>query len=131
MQTTLGPSLGRSLACSNAPVARQALSQHASLNLTAGLAPAPLGDDAASTTLRSIPLFSPSLTPLSGLELLTAVAEGAKDPPAGIVATTSASRQPLLPKGMYNPAASLPPRLVKRILDLEFVEMAEISIDEV
>ncbi len=31
--------------------------------------------------------------------------------------------------GAYNPAAALPAKVVKRILDLDFVEMSEISID--
>ena len=35
----------------------------------------------------------------------------------------------LLTRGPFNPAAMLPPKLVKRILDLEFVEMAELTVD--
>ena len=33
-------------------------------------------------------------------------------------------------RGPYTPAALLPPKLVKKILDLEFVEMAEITLDD-
>jgi hypothetical protein len=36
----------------------------------------------------------------------------------------------LLNSGPYNPAAVLPPKVAKRILDLEFVEMSEISLDD-
>ena len=31
--------------------------------------------------------------------------------------------------GPYNPAASLPPKVVKRVLELEFIEMAELKAD--
>ena len=36
----------------------------------------------------------------------------------------------LLSKGPYNPTAVLPPKVTKNILDLEFVEMSEISLDD-
>ena len=32
--------------------------------------------------------------------------------------------------GPFNPAAHLPPEVVEKILNLEFVEMAELTIDE-
>ena len=32
--------------------------------------------------------------------------------------------------GPFNPAASLPPKVVKKILDLEFVEISELTIDD-
>ena len=36
----------------------------------------------------------------------------------------------LLNSGPYNPAAVLPPKVAKRMLNLEFVEMSEISLDD-
>ena len=39
------------------------------------------------------------------------------------------SRQSLHNRGPYNPAATLPPKMVKKILALEFVEMAELRAD--
>ena len=36
---------------------------------------------------------------------------------------------PLMGPGPFNPVAVLPTRVVKRILDLEFLEMAEVSLD--
>ena len=80
--------------------------------------------------LSSLPIFSPSQPRSSGLDLLAAAAsaEGTSShPPAG----SSHSATPhLLDKGPFNPAASLPTKVVKRILELEFVEMAELSIED-
>ena len=32
--------------------------------------------------------------------------------------------------GPYNPAAAIPARIVKRILELDFIEMSEITMDD-
>ena len=42
----------------------------------------------------------------------------------------NSSGSSILQPGPYNPAATLPCKLVKKILDLEFVEMADISLDD-
>ena len=54
---------------------------------------------------------------------------------AAAAATGSASTPMVKPvqaltfPGPYNPAASLPAKIVKQILDLEFVEMSEVGVD--
>jgi hypothetical protein len=49
-------------------------------------------------------------------------------------ATPPATKHPaansLLTDGPFNPAAFLPPKVVKKILELEFVEMSEISVND-
>ena len=51
------------------------------------------------------------------------------------MAASTATSNPSLPAaaltaaGPYNPAASLPPKVVKKVLDLEFVEMTELRAD--
>ena len=86
----------------------------------------------------TLPTFIPTVwghTALTPLQLLAAAASRA--PPAG--STTPATLPPvaglgqpsLSQPGTYHPAATLPPKVVKRILDLEFVEMSEISIDDI
>ena len=39
-------------------------------------------------------------------------------------------RPPITTPGPFNPAASLSPKVVKRILELEFVEMSEMMVDD-
>ena len=79
-----------------------------------------------TATLPALPTFTPSLTAPSGLELLAAAASSAP---------TVAKSTPLIPAGNlstpgpYNPTAALPQRVVKKILDLEFVEMADLTTD--
>ena len=76
----------------------------------------------ASAALR-LPIFTPSS---SGLDLLASAAAQASPPnhtlscPLQLLAISAT--------GPFNPAASLPLKVVKKILELEFVEMAEISI---
>ena len=66
----------------------------------------------------------------SGLQLLAAAATAAqgkgKAKPKPPAAPTSLLRAP----GPYNPAASLPPKIVKKLLELEFVEMSELTIND-
>ena len=77
---------------------------------------------AESLLMHNLPLFNTagSATGHSGLDLL-AVGAGAKTIPPS---------QPRFDKGPFNPAASLPLKVVKRILDLEFVEIVEVLVDE-
>ena len=72
-----------------------------------------------------MPTFLPTPAAAQGLELLaaTAAASSSKDPSSAIP-THSLARSV-----HFNPAASLQAKLVRRILDLEFVEMSEISVD--
>ena len=76
--------------------------------------------------LPTLPTFS-SPAAFSGLDLLAVAAASANGgpgaPPPGQVAAT------LSAMGPYNPAASLPPRIAKKVLDLEFVEMSELRGD--
>ena len=80
------------------------------------------------STLPTLPTFTPSFATLNGLELLAT---------AATVLPTVAKPTPPTPEGNYNqstpgpynPAAALPQRMVKKILDLEFVEMAELTND--
>ena len=66
-----------------------------------------------------LPLFSPGLGAAHGLDMLAAAAANKSQ-----AQTTDAPTMPLLAKpGPFNPAASLAPKVVKRILDLDFVEM--------
>lgn len=77
-----------------------------------------------------VPTFDPAhgATNPGGLELLAAAAVSPHIPPGDttdLAAVAAAINKP----GPYNPAATLPSRIVKRILDLEFVEMAELKGD--
>ena len=74
-----------------------------------------------------MPVFPRSSTTTSGLDLLASAA-GVSGEGAGKT-TPSGAESSLGKAGPYNPAAALPPRVVKKILDLEFVEMAELSAD--
>ena len=74
----------------------------------------------------TLPLFSPSDT-TNGLELLAAaVTENTGNYTAGTTTALLLSRP-----GPFNPAASLSPKVAKRILDLEFVEMLEVTVDDI
>ena len=75
----------------------------------------------AAGVLPTLPLFSPATAPARGLDLLAAAA--AADKPDPVV--------PLVGKpGPFDPAASLAPKVVKNIFDLEFVKMAELTVDD-
>ena len=67
-----------------------------------------------SQATMGLPLFSPEQVAANGLGLLAALA-----------------LSPLSKPGPYNPAASLAPKVLKRILDLDFVEMSEVTVDDV
>ena len=81
----------------------------------------------AGTVLSSMPTFTPSAASAQGLDLLAAATA------ASSLSNHSTARVSTLPSvssfAPFNPAASLPAKLVKRILDLEFVEMSDITTD--
>ncbi len=84
-------------------------------------------DNASVPTL--YPLFNPDPAAVPGLELLAAAAASTEaqvtkgnNPPA--------THSTVIPQGPFNPAASLPMKVVKKILDLEFIEMSEVTIDD-
>ena len=73
------------------------------------------------------PLFTPDQVTTASLGLLTAAAAPEK---AGT--GPGAPIRALLSKpGPHNPTASLAQKVVKRILNLEFVEMPEVTLDDV
>ena len=79
--------------------------------------------------LPPVPSFTPSGGPAeSSLDILADAALGASAHDATIKPSSSAGRS-LHTTGPYNPAATLPPRVVKKILQLEFVEMSELRAD--
>ena len=87
--------------------------------LTAGTTPDLPG------TLHSWPLFTQSAGVTHGLQLLAAAATASKHTTTPV----DPSLIPLAVRGPFNTAASLPLEVVKRILDLEFVEIFELAID--
>ena len=83
----------------------------------------------------TIPHFTPSGGSGTGLDVLASAALSANPgndlaPPTstGLATPKDKLAGPHTP-GPYNPAASLPPKVVKKILALEFVEMAELRAD--
>ena len=64
--------------------------------------------------LGTVPSAAPGLPPTSS---------------AALVHLPSVPATVLSAPGPYNPAASLPPKVVKKVLGLEFVEMAELKAD--
>jgi len=80
-----------------------------------------------------VPTFSASPTGHTGLELLATAALTGNPPEKHGAATVAALSHPeqalLSAPGPYNPAAAVSGKVVKRILDLEFVEMSEITSD--
>ncbi len=73
----------------------------------------------------TMPVFAPSGVAAQGLNLLAAAAAATGGASTPIVKPVQALTFP----GPYNLAASLPAKIIKRILDLEFVEMAEVGVD--
>ena len=82
----------------------------------------------------SLPTFTPERQGTAGLHLLASVASLAhteampqpKPPPQGYAVPPPA----LSSLGPYNPVAVLPSKLAKRILELDFIEISEISLDD-
>ena len=93
---------------------------------------APTGDESSGQDgvdpQRTLPLFDPGSQSSAGLDLLAAAAAAKK----GKSDRIQTAPLPLLTQpGPSNPAAALSMKVVKRILDLEFVEMSEVTIDDV
>ena len=92
------------------------------------------------TQLPMLPTFTPAGGSISGLDVLATAAlfqpgpQGTQATP-NLTQSESQGPQPavraaqLHTPGPYNPAAALPPKVVKRILALEFVEMSELRAD--
>ena len=78
----------------------------------------------APAHLPQLPTFIPATAPSAGLELLI----GQTTPQIDHVQHRAAPPDLHRP-GPYNPAAPLPPKVVRRILALEFIEMAELRAD--
>ena len=85
-----------------------------------------LGEMPDLSQLPVLPTFTPSPT-ASGLDILAAAA--ASNRVGSGVTTPWPIAAPLTSPGPYNPAASLSPKVVKKILDLEFIEMSELRGD--
>ena len=97
----------------------------------AGSSGASLGALPDPTSLPPLPSFEPADGSSSGLGILAAATATSKrhdgrsrdsDPAPPVSAALHAA-------GPYNPASTLPPKVVKRILALEFVEMSELRGD--
>ena len=86
----------------------------------------------SASSLPTVPVFTPAPTTIhSGLDLLASAATAGGyssllTPAAGFEPPRPAVTAP----GPFNPAASLSPKVVKRILELEFVEMSEVTVDD-
>ena len=121
---TLGP-LARSSLGAPRPPAR-CHSHHTCPHFIAGSG---LGDMPHPDQLPDLPTFTPTGSP--GLDMLASAGshhhtDKGLQPASGDGAAVS---QSLHSKGPYNPAATLPPKVVKKLLSLEFVEMAELRAD--
>ena len=85
------------------------------------------GAPPASSDPPTLPLFDPGSTTVNGLRILADVAAAAKG--------RNILPQALLPlltqPGPFNPATALSAKIAKKILDLEFVEMSEVTVDNV
>ena len=80
--------------------------------------------------LTGVPTFNPGVSTGSGLDLLALAATSTLEGKDVDTPARKASGTALHVPGPYNPAAVIPSKVVKKILDLEFVEMAEITLDE-
>ena len=102
---------------------------HFSLCPRSGVYSAGTHATAGQDPLNDTPTFNPGLAASSGLQLLAAAATTAQGKAKLPLAPATAI--PLLrAPGPYNPAASLPPKIVKKLLELEFVEMSELTIND-
>lgn len=78
--------------------------------------------------LRGVPTFTPS-SPSSGLDVLATAALADPASHSGADPGSSLATHSFHSRGPYNPTAALPPRIVKKLLALEFVEMSEFRAD--
>ena len=77
--------------------------------------------------LPSLPSFTPSGGPAT--TPLDILAEAALEPTAPLTPDLSGLGKALHSAGPYNPAATLPPKVVRKMVSLEFVEMSEMRAD--
>ena len=82
--------------------------------------------------LLAMPTFASSNPRLStGLAAAAAASEQPNTQPAGDGRGSSSNAlEAFNQAGPFNPVASLPTKLVKRILNLEFVDMSEVTVDD-
>ena len=96
-----------------------------SLILALGLMP-------SASSLPTVPVFMPAPTTIhSGLDLLARAATAGSY--LSLLTPTAGSEPPwpaVTAPGPFNPASSLSPKVVKCILELEFVEMPEVTVDD-
>ena len=96
------------------------------------LLPPPGTAEAGAGLPPTLPVFTPAGGPQSamGLNLLASVAIGTPNPHTTGTKTDPAATVQLHAKGPYNPAALLPTKVAKKVLELEFVEMTEITLND-
>ncbi len=75
----------------------------------------------------TVPTFLPTAPVGSGLDLLAAAALA---PKPGVASTIAPVAPPTADRGPYNPIALVSARVAKKIMELEFVEMAEIVAED-
>ena len=81
--------------------------------------------DLVAHTLEDLPLFTADASASFGLDMLaSATLESSKLYPL------TADPKAITGLGHFTPVASLPIKLVKKILELEFVDMVEITADD-
>ena len=80
-------------------------------------------------SLPEMPTFNPVQNDTSGLKLLAAAAASSSASSSSPTVIVASPGQSLMSLGPFNLVASLPMKLVKRILDLEFIEMVELTVD--
>lgn len=101
--------------------------------LTTGRITSGLGEIPDPTRLPAIPTFTLGTGSTTGSDILAALTNGqpplSDSQPAGGDTAPPSSPHSLHTMGPYNPAATIPPKVVKKILSLEFVEMAELRAD--
>ena len=96
-----------------------------------------LDDTPPTSEIPTLPTFTPSTGSSPGLDMLAALSQTGSQGSQPIETTLLLPKDPqpaigvahLHTPGPYNPAAALPPRIVKKILALEFVEMADLRAD--
>ena len=74
--------------------------------------------------LLPLPVFQSAPATLSGLDLLAIAAASTSTGSAIPLSVQVGVAAALSSPGPYNPVATLPPKVVKKVLDLEFVEMS-------
>ncbi len=91
----------------------------------------PQGPTNTLAALGSLPLFNPGPAAAGGVDLLVQAGTGLvdKDAQSKLPPTRALVSAPAAQPGPFNLAATPSTKVVKRILDLEFVEMSEVTVD--